>query len=138
VIAHVDHEQRAAQTRLVQLGGQEADRASRVPVASVGWEDRVADVGLAGLEPRRAEIGVDPADHVAVDLDARCRRRIRRARAEPTLALFIALVDDEWSVADRERPQGDDTVTGREHHRPSLAPTRRVPTLRDEAATIGG
>jgi hypothetical protein len=73
LVLHVDHEERSAHAALAQLRRQEAYGACGVPVASVGWEDRVPDIGLAGLEPRWGEIGVDPADDVAIDLDARCR-----------------------------------------------------------------
>jgi hypothetical protein len=98
-------------------------------MAAMGWEDAVANVAFAGLEPRLIGVDVDPPNHGVANLDAAHRRWIIGSWTQPTPTLLVKVVEDSLPVTGRVEPSyGDDAVRHGKRH--TLLPASDVSEIR--------
>lgn len=96
-------------------------------MAAVGREDAVANVALAGLQPRLIRVDVDPANHSVANHDAAQRRWIIGFWAQPTPTLLVPPVENSLAVKGCVVPSnGDNAIRHGERHTLSVLSARPI------------
>ena len=104
----------------------------------MGWEDAVANVAFAGLQPRWIGVDVDPPNHRFANVDAAHRRRIVGSRTQPTPTLLVPPVEDDLAVTGCVEPSnGDDAIRHGKRHTVSLLSTLSVTPRQESQLNVG-
>ena len=108
----------------------------RVALATMGGEDVVAQVDLAGQEPLAVVVVVHPADDVALSLDARHRPRVVGAGPQPAVELLVPPRDQGLGVSGLGRTDRYQAVRRRSQRRLSPLPMRSRPRRPAERSSL--